>query len=300
MKSITCYIDKYLRKLLNPDYFDLIKVKSLIEDLYEYSGSKKPEVIFCLNIEDLILKINDYCRTHRKIYCKELITDQLICSFSFLREIVCCQSLTTKASLPDNFQFLIELFDNCQLFLPLEDVCFVVHNYVSINCISTFDKYLLHNDNGPAVEYLKSDNSDCSFYFSNGIQVPKELITTPADKLPTDLYYKEKNADVRTEILRKIGVDRFITEGRVVDSWKNYDSEKVKNYHWWKKSEYHVIDMAKLFPGVYYAPHLYMKNQTTGVYHLEPVAPYCKTISDALTDRYGGANESEYIIMSIK
>ena len=80
----------------------------------------------------------------------------------------------------------------------------------------------------------------------------------------------------------------------------------------WAKSEYKIIDMsdiklAKVVSNIgrpleffEYAPYLYMKNQTTGVYHLEGLHPRCKTLYDAIKMRYNGLNIKDYDIKDIK
>lgn len=49
-----------------------------------------------------------------------------------------------------------------------------------------------------------------------------------------------------------------------------------------------------------YAPYLYMKNQTTGVYHLEGIHPSSKTLYDAIKIRYNGLNIKDFEIKDIK
>ena len=290
-------IDYYYEKLINPDPFDKYKVEVAIKHLYNYVNCEEPEIIFANNVLDCYDEAHKYFTFRNIFFNRSRFINALILTFKWIpfvafKEVSLCED--NKFSF--EFKILKDLIDCCQIFVPLQKVCFVPFNYVKLSVKS--DNYELHNENGPAIEYLPGKNNS-SLYFLNDILVPEELVMTPADKLSPELYKQERNADVRTEILRKIGIDKFIDEGQIIDSWEYYD-DSLPNYQWWKKSEYKVIDMHKLFPGVVSAPHLYMKNQTTGVYHLEPVAPTVKTISDALTDRFGGIKESEYIIMSIK
>ena len=102
---------------------------------------------------------------------------------------------------------------------------------------------------------------------------------TPSGCLDLEFFKKEKNADVKTEFIRKYGIDRMIGMGKEIDTYKNYSNLK------WDESEYMLIDMAAIFININYAPHLYMKNQTTGVYHLEGVSPECKNLIDAFKFR---------------
>jgi galactitol-specific phosphotransferase system IIC component len=46
--------------------------------------------------------------------------------------------------------------------------------------------------------------------------------------------------------------------------------------------------MSKLFTSLEYAPYLKMLNPTTKVWHMEGVSPECKTVKDAIKERFGG------------
>jgi hypothetical protein len=82
------------------------------------------------------------------------------------------------------------------------------------------------------------------------------------------------------EFIRKVGIERMLSFGSKLDTYENYDNE------WWTNSEYELHDMNCLFPGVDYAPHLKMLNQTTRVWHVEAVDPRCKTLEDAINFRF--------------
>lgn len=144
----------------------------------------------------------------------------------------------------------------------------------------------------------------------NGINVPKWLYCKKPEELTVDDYIILKNADVKAEFLKKAGIDKLICLGDLVDSYENYPDNE-----WWIKSEYKLIDMRKVLPPrkfIYtldndvkyihwdYAPFLYMKNQTTGIYHLEGVNPKCKNLYDALKMRYKTINLPKFQIEDIK
>ena len=144
-------------------------------------------------------------------------------------------------------------------------------------------------------------------YFLRRIEVPKWLYVTPAEKLNPQDYLLIQNADVKAEFIKKIGIDKLVEFGTVIDSYENYPDNEM-----WAKSEYKIIDMSNLkIPKVVtnraqilefynYVPHLYMKNQTTGVYHLEGIHPRCKTLYDAIKMRYNGLNIKDFEIKDIK
>jgi hypothetical protein len=133
-----------------------------------------------------------------------------------------------------------------------------------------------------------------AIYTIAGVVVPQWLVETPASQLTMQQYQSISNADVKMAFIMKAGMERFLKQGTVVDSFENYTSrennkgtwlESQGNYKHVMLSEYKLIDMGKLI-GLEKAPYLYMKNQTTGVYHLEAVDKKCKTIKEALDFRY--------------
>ena len=91
--------------------------------------------------------------------------------------------------------------------------------------------------------------------------------------------------------VKKYGVERMLELGTKIDTYENYDEE------WWTKSEYELWDMKNLFVGVKFAPHLKMLNQTTRVWHVEAVSPRCRSLQDAIKERFRG-RELEVISIS--
>lgn len=143
-------------------------------------------------------------------------------------------------------------------------------------------------------------------YFFRDIKVPKWLYVTPAEEINPQDYLLLENANVKAEFVRKIGIDRLVKFGTVIDSYENYPDNEM-----WANSEYKIIDMSGLMlpkkivgrtitEYFTYAPYLYMKNQTTGVYHLEGIHPRCRTLYDAIKMRYNGLNIKDFEIKDIK
>jgi len=150
---------------------------------------------------------------------------------------------------------------------------------------------VLHRDGGPALVY--DGMGDLMIYSLNGVRVPQELAETDAEKLDLQQYHSITNADVRAEFVRKVGIERFLDSGKLVDSYEKYDKT---THDWWHKSEYELYDMSNMFDGLSYAPYLKMTNQTTGIYHMEGVSPDCRTVSAALKERFGGR---DFVISAI-
>jgi hypothetical protein len=159
---------------------------------------------------------------------------------------------TTKLS------FIYPLFDKkvCVLCQKPTKICFNKNNQ-------------LHNESGPAIEY--AGIIPLFLYSLNGVSVTKEIVEPPWNKLNSKLILTEKNAEVRKEIVRKIGSEKLCSDlkAKVID----------------KKDEYELL-LLDLKDGRN-RPYLKMKNPSIGVYHIEGVHPDCKTVEDALNFRSG-------------
>lgn len=169
----------------------------------------------------------------------------------------------------------------------------------------TSDKNKIYNT-GARIYVVKTSNK---FYFVGNLS--SSLIkNVHTENLTPGTYKFIKNIDARSDFLQKIGIDKMLQYGKVVDTYENYPDNEM-----WAKSEYKIIDMHKILQprqkvGPWgtigrekpftYAPFLYMKNQTTGVYHLEGIHPSCRTLYDALKMRYNGLNIKDFEIKDIK
>ena len=153
--------------------------------------------------------------------------------------------------------------------------------------------------------YILENSEELSFW---GNLTSSLIENISAENLKPEAYKFIKNIDARSEFWQKIGTDKMLQYGKVVDTYENYPHNEM-----WAKSEFKIIDMHKIVPAksltlwfrdlssdYTYAPFLYMKNQTTGVYHLEGLHPGCKTLYDALKMRYNGLNINNYEIKGIK
>jgi hypothetical protein len=167
---------------------------------------------------------------------------------------------------------------NMHWWFPCEDIVLVSERPIRL----TVDRNgRLHNENEKTIEY----SDGWGFYYLNGVCVPEVLVKTPSEQLNIDFFKNEKNADVKAEFVRKFGIERMLDFGTKIDSYTNYDQEEQP---WWYKSEYELWDMHKVFPGLTYQPYLKMLNQTTNIWHVEAVSPDCKTLKEAIKERFGG------------
>jgi len=152
---------------------------------------------------------------------------------------------------------------NAGWFLPHEKICWVSerHNICKLN-----NRGVIHCDGGPAIQYPDK----FSIWALNGVKVSPEIAETPAQELDCKLLVTERNAEVRREIVRKIGVERICKDlkAKIVDTEKDYE-------------------LLSLDLGDRIRPYLKMKNPSIGVYHIEGVHPDCKTVKDAIMFRNG-------------
>lgn len=183
---------------------------------------------------------------------------------------------------------------------------FAMHYFYKTNTcfIIKLPDILEFQDNYTKMSYRMGD---VERFFLGSIEVPKWLYVTPAEELNPQDYLLIQNADVKAEFVKKIGINKLVEFGTVIDSYENYPDNEM-----WAKSEYKIIDMSNLkIPKVVtnraqilefhnYAPYIYMKNQTTGVYHLEGIHPRCRTLYDAIKMRYNGLNIKDFEIKDIK
>lgn len=112
-------------------------------------------------------------------------------------------------------------------------------------------------------------------WFLNGVLVSQDLVETPAEKLNPRLLLKATNAEVRREIVRKIGIERVCAAlaTKILD----------------KSGEYELLSL-DLGDGRS-RPYLKMRNPSIGVYHIEGVAPHITTVRQAINWRAGNDQE---------
>jgi hypothetical protein len=108
----------------------------------------------------------------------------------------------------------------------------------------------LHSDRGPAVSWPEGGQQ---YYFLNDVHVPREIVETPARELDPRLMLREQNAQA-------LGAECIDRQG-----------------------DYELL-LLDLQDGRM-RPYLKMKNPSVGVYHIEGVAPECRTVAEALAWR---------------
>ncbi len=153
---------------------------------------------------------------------------------------------------------------------PYENICVVSERPAEIHMVSIPGQsfhFQLHRDNGPSVRF----RDGWAIWSLNGVTVPQSVVETPAADLDPRLILSEKNAEVRREIVRKIGADRVVSElgGKELDTWGNYSLV--------------TLDLGD----GRHRPYLKMLNPSIGTWHVDGVHPDCRTVENALEWRNG-------------
>ncbi|MGO9123212.1 MAG: DUF6745 domain-containing protein [Desulfomonilaceae bacterium] len=137
------------------------------------------------------------------------------------------------------------------------------------------NRHRLHCENGPALAF----SDGWKVYALNGVRVPSEIVKTPAAKLDLDLLLRERNAEIRREIVRKIGIERIMSELKteILDERNGYQL-LIPDLQDGRKR-----------------PYLKMLNPSEGTWHIEGVHADCKTVSEALEWRNNDNLETEIL-----
>ena len=150
---------------------------------------------------------------------------------------------------------------SCSWWYPRDGIAFVCERPV-ICSFSAGEAPVLHSSTGPAAQF----RDGFAVYALNGVRVPETVVMTPAEKLAPQLVLTEKNAEVRREIVRKIGMERMILKlgAKVLD----------------KQGDYELLEFDR-GDGIK-RPYLKMRNPSIKTWHVEGVGPEIKTVEDAL------------------
>ena len=166
-----------------------------------------------------------------------------------------------------NYEIMKKAVDYGMVF-PITELCIVSQPF-SVIKMKEADTLILHCEDGPALSY----SGFCEVYALNGIRMPKEYVLTPADKITSEMVLKEPNADIRKELLLKVGVVRMI--------------ELVPNKVLDKRGKYTLYSL-ELSPEVKDTRFLKMWNSSEKCWHVEGVGAGINTVDDALSFRNNG------------
>jgi hypothetical protein len=125
---------------------------------------------------------------------------------------------------------------------------------------------VLHCENGPAILCREG----WPVWALNGVQMKEDQIMTPSERMDPRIILSEQNVDVRRELLRKIGIERFM------------QVSQTKKLHAMGDYELLAIDLSSELPQRRF---LKMLNPSLGIWHVEGVPQECETVQHALNSR---------------
>jgi hypothetical protein len=173
-----------------------------------------------------------------------------------------------NVNLDVKYKNLWRIFENTSklsLVYPFEDICFICNKPKEIK----LQNNVLHSENSPAIYY----DETFKVYMLNGVKVAEEIVMTKAEDLDPKILLKETNADVRREIVRKIGIERVLEKL----GYSTLDKSKDGMY------ELVLLDIGDNNK----RPYLKMKNPSVDIWHIEGVPQGIDTIEKALAWRDG-------------
>lgn len=178
-----------------------------------------------------------------------------------------------------------------------ENIAYVCRNPRIVNVNENGD---LHCENGVAIEWRDGTRE----FALNGVFVTEYIVMTPANEIDCDLILKEKNAEVRKEIINKVGIKNVIKSlgAKSIEKRTDQIPRKIKYLMGLVEKEiivdveYELLNFDRLDGR--YRPYLKMTNPSTGSYHVEGVHPDCKTINEALAWRNGMKEYTPPIVLT--
>ena len=149
-----------------------------------------------------------------------------------------------------------------ELIYPFKNICFISENFIEIN---RNENKQLHADKKPALKY----KDGFCLWRLNGVKVSKELVLMDAKDIDPNIIFKEKNVEIRREIIRKVGIENIFKKIKHEIIEQNEVYELLK------------IPLGENIEGMY----LKMKNPSIDAIHIEGVPLECDSIEKALAWR---------------
>jgi len=154
---------------------------------------------------------------------------------------------------------------NAGWFLPHKNLCWVSERHTVLHRNT---QGRLHKDGSAALEYPDG----FSIFALNGVRMKPCYVTTAAEQIDPKVVLAETNVEVRRELIRKIGMERFLSvvPHKRLEIRGNYEllsiplSNEIQDSRWLK-----------------------MVNPSVGCFHVEAVAPECSTVQQAINWRAG-------------
>lgn len=241
---------------------DRPRAENAIGQLYALIGKKMPRIVWVPSpyaAKEILIENGKKDNVHDFIVGQEN-------SYWVNFYIFCSKILGIAYKKEDSVQLQLweDISRSCGWWWPFEKVVLISERP---ELISWNEKKVLHSTKGPSVRF----RDGWEIYSLNGIRVTKKIVMTP-EKLTKEDILGEKNVDVRREMIRQVGIERFcyLTNPKVLDRQGDY--------------ELLSIDLSESLKDCRY---LKMKNPSIGVIHIEGVERECSNVQEAINWRAG-------------
>ena len=169
----------------------------------------------------------------------------------------------------DQLAGLIKVAECCGWWWPRQDAVILTERP---RVLARDAQGRLHSETSQAIEYPDG----WGVYALRGVRVPALLVTTPAADLDPRLVLTERNAEIRREIVRKIGIERVCAVLGATTLARGTD-------HVGQPCELLNLNLGDGRR----RPYIKLIHPGVGTYHLEGVPPECDTLDKAFTFRNG-------------
>lgn len=244
------YKEKWENIGMCTDPIDREKAIAAVKFAYECAGKTPPEVFHfarspleCCKMQSEIKKDKSPLMT-QKYGCHEAA---VLAYYDFFMN-------ETEVTGLEPIQGLIEVAKNCGWWAAYEDMAFIQER----PCVME-----LNSETGPSIAYADG----FEIHMLNNVRVPKWVVMTPPEEIDPEKVLKENNAQVRAELVRKVGIERLIFKlnPSILD----------------EQGDYELLDLSELFGRP--APYLKMKNPSVPeLWHVEGVGSECTNVAEAL------------------
>lgn len=254
------------RALFTKTKIDQDKALSGIDFIYSLSDLQPPQIIICEDPIDLFVAAKEFGATIEERMTFDYFGLGYDSGWSSFYDYF--QKIGIDLSDLDFNKWLTFLDSGIWASLFYENAAFVCAGPSSVKLNKENN---LHNGMGMAIEWP----SGWGLHFLNGVAVDESLVMTAAEKLDPGLVLSEKNAEVRREIVRKIGIERVMSKlnAKTLDTMGDYELLELPQIDGMRRK----------------AIYLKMKNPSIGTYHVEGVSPECDTVKKALRFRQPAA-----------
>ena len=188
----------------------------------------------------------------------------------------------------DLFPLVQRIIETCGNYIPFSDCVVMVERPLAYHMTADGKP---HNPNGRSLEYPDGTG----YYHLNGIKMKKWMVMTPAEEISVADIMKVENIDQRRELLRKVGLERFVkeTNAKTLDSLTVNVNNKACEYRLLEVTLVAAEGQAPIFARV-----LKMDNPSINAIHIEGVEDTCNTVKEALAWRNGFDSFNDPIALS--